>query len=67
MGALRACEQNEHRVYWCDVLAEPPHQVAGFLQARIGAAYVNLGKAGADGLMRALYNALVHDSTHKLA
>lgn len=60
MAALRRCDPKRHNVYWCGVDSEPPSHIATFLNERAGsAAYVDLGKAGADSLMRALYLALV--------
>jgi hypothetical protein len=60
MKALRRCNASRHKVYWCDVRSQPTSHVATFLRDRVGeAAYVHLGKAGADGLVRALYEALV--------
>jgi hypothetical protein len=59
MTALRGCK-SQHKVYWCDVLSQPASHVACFLKKRAGnAAYVPLGKAGANGFMRALYEALI--------
>jgi hypothetical protein len=49
MAALRSCDSSKHRVYWCDVRAQPASHVARFLTERAdGAAYVHLGKGGAD-------------------
>jgi hypothetical protein len=60
MEALRRCNASQHKVYWCDVRTRPTPHVAAFLKERVGeAAYVHLGKSGADGLMRALYEALI--------
>lgn len=60
MAALRRCDPSRHQVYWCDVRSQPASHVAHFLRGCAdGAAYVRLGEAGADGLMRALYEALV--------
>lgn len=60
MAALRRCDSNRHKIYWCGVDSQPASHIAEFLRERAGsAAYVDLGKTGADGLMRALYFALV--------
>ena len=60
MAALRRCDSSKHMVYWCDVRSRPTSHVASFLRERAGgAAYVPLGKAGADGFMRLLYEALI--------
>jgi hypothetical protein len=60
MAALHQCDSNRHKVYWCDVRSQPTSHVASFLRERAGSAvYVQLGKGGADDLMRALYEALV--------
>jgi hypothetical protein len=60
MAALRRCQPGRHQVYWCDVLSQPSSYVASFLNERAGnAAYIHLGESGADGLMRALYKALI--------
>lgn len=60
MAALRRCDSSKHTVYWCDVRSRPTSHVASFLRERAGgAAYVPLGKAGADGFMRLLYEALI--------
>ena len=56
MAALRGCDSSRHKVHWCGVDSEPPPHIATFLSERAGSAtYVDLGKAGADGLMQALY------------
>jgi hypothetical protein len=60
MAALRRCDASRHKVYWCDVRSEPAPHIAAFLEERAGSAtYVRLGEAGADGFMRALYEALI--------
>jgi hypothetical protein len=60
MAALRRCDANRHTVYWCDLRSQPAAHVASFLRERAGgAAYVQLGKAGADGFMHDLYEALI--------
>jgi hypothetical protein len=59
MAALRRCNSSQHRIYWCDVQSQPKPHVTSFLNGRPSAAYVHLGKRGADDLMRALYEALV--------
>ncbi len=60
MAALRRGDPSRHKVYWCDVRSQPASHVASFLGEHAGgAAYVQLGKAGADGFMRALYEALI--------
>jgi hypothetical protein len=60
MAALRHCDPQKHRVYWCDVRSRPASHVAEFLRGRAGsAAYVRLGERGANDLMRALFEALV--------
>jgi len=66
MGALRRCDANKHRVYWCDVRPKPDSHVESFLAQRVqSAAYVYLGEEGADGLMRALYHALIPEETRQ--
>ena len=60
MAALRRCDSSKYMVYWCDVRSRPTSHVASFLRERAGrAAYVPLGKAGAGGFMRLLYEALI--------
>jgi hypothetical protein len=60
MAALRLCNFGERKVYWCNVRSEPPPHVAALLRERAGGAvYVQLGEDGADGFMRALYDALI--------
>jgi hypothetical protein len=60
---MRALEErdSDHPLYWCDVTPEPADKIAEFVAARPRRAeYVYL-EQGADGLMRALYDALVPD------
>ena len=60
MEALRRCSSSRHALYWCDVRSRPDEHVAVFLKENADrAAYVHLGPQGADGLMRALYEALI--------
>lgn len=60
MEALRRCRSNRQALYWCDVKPEPASHVSAVLRAHTGsAAYVRLDRRGADGLMRALYEALI--------
>ena len=60
MRALAECDASRHRLYWCDVPPAPDSRLAEFLGSKgPGAVYVSLGKDGADGLMRGLYQALV--------
>ena len=62
-GLMRALADRDsrHPLYWCDVTPEPAGRIAEYLAARDArAAYVYL-EDGADGLMRALYAALVPD------
>ncbi|MGB7873173.1 MAG: SIR2 family protein, partial [Anaerolineales bacterium] len=60
MAALRCCNPKKHMLYWCDIDSQPTPHVATFLEKRAGGAtYVQLGGTGADGLMQALYEALV--------
>jgi SIR2-like domain len=60
MAALRRCDGSRQHLYWCGVGAAPPPHIADFLSQRAGHAdYVQLGKAGAGGLLRSLYRGLV--------
>jgi hypothetical protein len=60
MEALNRCSSSQHALYWCDVRSRPAAHVATFLEKHAGrAAYVHLDPQGADGLMRALYEALI--------
>ncbi len=60
MSALRRCVPGKHKVYWCDVRSRPAAHVASFLRERHGGAtYVQLGKGGANDLMRVLYETLI--------
>ncbi len=60
MAALCSCKSSKHNVYWCGVDLQPEEHVASCLSDRAGdAAYVQLGKEGANGFMRALYEALI--------
>jgi len=60
MAALRGCNSTQHNLYWCDISCEPSANVTDFFSERAGGGvYVFLGKPGADGLMRLLYEALV--------
>lgn len=56
--AVARCGGSGHTVYWCDVRPQPPEHVAKLLAACEGV-YVDLGPAGADGLMRALRDTLL--------
>jgi hypothetical protein len=59
MAALSLMASPQQNVYWCDILPSPAPHVAAFLGDRVGrSVYVRLGKTGADGFMRALYEAL---------
>lgn len=60
MTALHHCDSSQQKLYWCDVRPKPTSHVASLLKKRADSAvYVNLGKEGSDGLMRALYETLV--------
>ncbi len=60
MAALRRCDSNKHKVYWCDVRSHPTPHVAEFLRERAGSdAYVHLGEGGANNLMRTLFETIV--------
>ena len=62
MTALHKCDPTRHRIYWCGTARRPSSNVETFLIHRSGsAAYVQLGRGGADDLMRSLYEALVDD------
>jgi hypothetical protein len=62
MVALRRLRSGDRRLYWCDVLDQPAPHVADLLESwGERAAYINLGAAGADGFLRALYERLVVD------
>ena len=61
-AALGGIKAPKHNLFWCDVSPEPPPHVASALSGWGDCAgYVNLGGAGADGLMRRLREALVGD------
>ncbi|MBL8352085.1 MAG: hypothetical protein JNL87_17450 [Burkholderiaceae bacterium] len=58
--ALAACGPGRHHLWWCDTRPEPNVDVLRLHAERGGAmTYVALGDAGADGLMRALSDALL--------
>ena len=60
MAALSRCDPTRHTIHWCDVRPGPAPHVARLLRGGAGdSTYVCLGQAGADGLMRALYEGLV--------
>jgi hypothetical protein len=66
MAALRLCDPGGHDVYCCDVRPEPRPNIAEFLRGRADhAAYVQLGREGADGLLHSLYQALVSKEAHR--
>jgi len=60
MSSLRRLPSGQQNLYWCDVLPEPPDTAAAVLKAwGHRGFYVNLGKDGADSLLKSLYDGIV--------